>query len=171
MGRFADTYVGFRAWWLEGGRLRALNGTPWQNGGPTTAECFAQGRAGPESGTAQAHAVPAPGCTCGLYALHEPEERHGGSDQMAFVLGAVVGWGRIEIHIDGFRAEHALPVALCQTKAMGPAAYEKALAWCDEWEVPLCPTVSELEVEAFRYADLVPMEARGRALEESISAN
>lgn len=54
---------------------------------------------------------------------------------------------------------------------MYPNIYETALAWCEQWEIPLCPTVGELKVEAFRYAGLVPMEALPRALDEAGSTN
>jgi hypothetical protein len=62
---------------------------------------------------ASAHAGPAPdpGCVCGIYALFTPQ-RPWGRERLALVRGAVVLWGRIELHRRGMRAEFARIAAL-----------------------------------------------------------
>ncbi|HEX2104588.1 MAG TPA: hypothetical protein VHF51_13115, partial [Solirubrobacteraceae bacterium] len=60
------------------------------------------------------HPGPAPDsdCVCGIYALFAPHDRRG-RDPLALVRGAVVLWGRIEVHAGaGMRAEFARIVAL-----------------------------------------------------------
>ena len=59
------------------------------------------------------HSGPAPdaGCVCGLYELFAPA-RSRGRERLAVVHGAVVLWGRIELHRLGMRAEYARIVAL-----------------------------------------------------------
>jgi hypothetical protein len=48
---------------------------------------------------------------CGVYALFEPS-RPGRRERLALVRGAVVLWGRIELHQRGMRAEFARIVTL-----------------------------------------------------------
>lgn len=58
-------------------------------------------------------------CTCGLYAFPDPTDYH--IQTRAYVsthilIGAIMAWGRVIFHgheedIEGFRAEHAQPVA------------------------------------------------------------
>ena len=62
---------------------------------------------------ASAHAGPAPdpACACGIYALFTPR-RPNGRERLALVRGAVVVWGRIELHQRGMRAEFARIVTL-----------------------------------------------------------
>ena len=50
-----------------------------------------------------AHDAPHPDCGCGLYALHTPEflsRWH--RDEPLAVHGAVLGWGRMEVHAEYF---------------------------------------------------------------------
>jgi hypothetical protein len=152
MGRFDGAHIGYRVWRISGGRLCALNGSPWENGVVTTAQC--QSPPGDDPG----HDVPHPDCRCGLHALHDPWDPDLSSFAPDGVLGAVVAWGRMQIHFNGFRAQHALPIALYGGDPLYHATYEDALAWCGAWEVPLYHTVEELETEARRYADPVPRE-------------
>lgn len=73
----------------------------WMGGAEVRARC----------GTSH-HAAPDPVCHCGWNAWHEPLEL----DKILFprsrVAGAIVGWGRVEVHGDGFRSEWARPLAL-----------------------------------------------------------
>jgi len=71
--------------------------------------------------------VPAKGCSCGYYALHNPRTFHRTGRPagpcvcpscvwvgwgLPKVMGVVDGWGRVEIGPDGWRARHARIVAL-----------------------------------------------------------
>jgi hypothetical protein len=85
----------------------------WERGGPTTASCGAGGR----------HRAPARRCSCGLYAehltaeccaarFHEAQQAARSSGPHVDVVGIVEAWGVVELSRDGFRAEHARPLAL-----------------------------------------------------------
>lgn len=94
----AEPAIGFRRWRVEGETLVALGGERWP-AGDVRAVCR----------TGSAHPAPEDGCGCGLYAWHEvPDD----VEPNNYVLGAVVGWGRLLVHEDGFRAEYARPIAL-----------------------------------------------------------
>lgn len=60
----------------------------------------------PDEPEHEPHFAPDPDCGCGLYALYAPDF------DGYYVDGAVVAWGKIEVHRDGFRAEKAKIVAL-----------------------------------------------------------
>ena len=106
--------VGYREWVLIGDEiLSPLARTPWE-AGPMQAECLPSCRGARGLWRrASAHAGPAPdpGCACGIYALFTPR-RPGGRERLALVRGAVVVWGRIELHQRGMRAEFARIVTL-----------------------------------------------------------
>jgi hypothetical protein len=57
------------------------------------------------------HAAPHPACKCGVYAYHRLP-RTGPIPDPARAFGVVALWGRIEVHRDGMRAEHAAIRAL-----------------------------------------------------------
>lgn len=52
-------------------------------------------------------AAPVAGCTCGLYAHHETA----GIDSSG-VWGVVKGWGRVQVHQDGWRSQYAELIAI-----------------------------------------------------------
>lgn len=117
--------VGWRTWRLrasgEGAVLEGVHsGVRWDLG-TTHAGC----RRCP-SWMAGLHPVPASSCECGLYAFSAPDDAlHylvtppdtlDGSDPAPLVAGAVIAWGRIVRHEqEGWRAQHARPVALLDT--------------------------------------------------------
>jgi hypothetical protein len=49
------------------------------------------------------HEAPDHDCGCGLYAWYEPR----GSVGFTMAVGLVAAWGAVELHADGYRAEHA----------------------------------------------------------------
>jgi hypothetical protein len=57
------------------------------------------------------HDAPHPSCRCGIYAVYEPRTATPFPDADR-VWGVVTVWGRIEVHSDGLRAEHARVEAL-----------------------------------------------------------
>ena len=109
-----EPLVGYREWVLIGDELLSpLARTPW-DAGPVRAQCLASCReAGGLWRQPAAHEGPAPdpGCVCGIYALFEPPRRPG-RERLAVARGAVVLWGRIELHQRGMRAEYARIVTL-----------------------------------------------------------
>ena len=105
--------VGWRVWRvvLLGGRLRlwsAVYDEEWTAGEPYAAEC----RKG------HAHAAPAADCSCGVYALRDPEglRRYLVGRDDPWVVGRVIGevelWGDVVEGELGWRAAFARPVRL-----------------------------------------------------------
>ncbi len=106
--------VGFRQWVVVGDEIFSpLARTAWGDE-PMQAECLARcRRAGGLWRRPAEHGGPAPDprCVCGIYALFAPESLRR-RDRLSRVAGAVVVWGRLEVHEAGMRAEFARIVAL-----------------------------------------------------------
>lgn len=163
--RIRGEVIGFRAWKLDGYRLKPLvRGIPmsWSLE-VTRAQCFLpevrSSRHGLLIGPLQDHPIPPPpldsrhrapepSCECGLHALYAPANMSPGGA----VGGAILAWGRIETYQDGFRAEFARPVVLCQKD-------ERAQALAEEMQIP-CVPFNELEATALRFGQPVPKEMR-----------
>lgn len=90
--------IGFRTWFIQGNQLMSWHDSdfPWLPTG-STAKC-----------NKNSHQVPGDRCSCGLYALKEPNRSMYHGD----VIGAVGLWGRYRSGDRGHRAEHGKPVAL-----------------------------------------------------------
>lgn len=117
--------VGWRTWRVRGTAGSAVlegvhSGVDWDPG-TTHASCH---RCPPWM--AKVHPVPAPSCECGLYAFGSPDEalrylvmppdEIDGDGPAPLVAGGVIAWGRIVQHgTQGWRAQHARPVALLDT--------------------------------------------------------
>jgi hypothetical protein len=154
----ARPIIGYRDWVNVGDELLSpLARTPWE-AGPMQAECLPSCRGARGLWrTASAHAGPAPdpGCVCGIYALFTPH-RPWGRERLALVRGAVVLWGRIELHRRGMRAEFARIVTLAF-----PSSRRHADAVARVAEL--------LDVEAVRARDLpVAALAYGEPLEPTL---
>lgn len=98
----------WRCWTLSGSRdgswvrLTPLggDGRPWPAGRPASATCIRY----------RTHVVPHLTCTCGLYAVNDPDRLRQSRDPA--VLGTVALWGRVVQHERGFRAEFGYPQRL-----------------------------------------------------------
>jgi hypothetical protein len=110
-----EPVIGYREWVVIGEELLSPLARMRWDAGPMRAECLARcRRAGGLWRQPSPHHGPAPDsdCVCGIYALFTPHDRRG-RDPLALVRGAVVLWGRIEVHATaGMRAEFARIVAL-----------------------------------------------------------
>lgn len=118
-------------------------------------------------GTPAAHEMyagtnaPVPGsmCGCGFYAYHEysddigrfPSEPTGQKSP----VGIVRGWGQMQCHPDGWRAEYAEILALVENGSPRMHAVAK------RYGVPLLPSSSMPEV-AIEFGDVVPPWRRPR---------
>lgn len=124
----AGVIHGLRTWSLDIRAGEPRLGSPmapdyvWEADGlATTAECETHGRDSPR-----------PNCGCGLYAHHPRgrwadlalEHRHGRPGACG---GIVAAWGRVEVHRDGFRAQHARPVALFLRASERGTEYEQTV--------------------------------------------
>lgn len=127
---FGGPIAGVRAWSIQakaGGPpvLSSINQRSyWAPGEPMAAECWLRD---------EPHDVPAPDCHCGIYAWHPWAIREGGTAYIAddpaergSVIGIIEGWGRTELHADGFRAQFARPTALFASP--GPSDYKDNVA-------------------------------------------
>ena len=99
--------VGFRAWkprFAHGSvRLTSMyKDAPWNANRPTTASCDLRTE----------HTAPALRCTCGLYACYTLRDTALYVSEEDSVFGAVLGWGRVFLHADGWRAQRAQVLAL-----------------------------------------------------------
>lgn len=113
--------LGFRNWYLMDGELRPLNAKPsvyisYGFVGPSSSgRGFEPWLMGENTAKCRHHDHDAPhkDCECGLYAWHGINRIQGN-----MVAGAVMGWGKVVSHHDGFRAERAEIVALSYSDEM-----------------------------------------------------
>jgi hypothetical protein len=148
---------GLRTWTLTGERggerLRGpYSGAAWPSGGRwLSATCQAEG----------AHAVPAGGCSCGVYGWHPT---HRAARRVLAVrreiAGVVETRGAVEVHADGFRAHEGRPSVLVAHRRSNPhlmrrlaVAYgveivevrdaDALLAWCREHDIGMSAATLE----------------------------
>jgi hypothetical protein len=144
--------VGFRLWRLEDGALWSpYAGERWSRGCQTARSRAASGRE--HAGPAPAHA-----CTCGFYASYVPCPRLASACTDDLVGGAVVLWGRIELHATGLRAQYAMVVALALPFSRW-AKRRRILAVADALEVETVPA-RELAATASEHGAAIPRELR-----------
>jgi hypothetical protein len=151
---FACAVPGYRAWQLgPGGVLFPLAlpaAPPWD---PTInrARCFAPG--------SDAHLAPAPGCTCGFHALHDP---HDGRLELEHpAVGAIAAWGEIEVYAAGFRAEYASVIALAHQPSRAAEPLPRLREAARRYGVRIVP-LDQLEAEAREFALPLPDEVLSR---------
>jgi len=154
-----EPVVGFRAWRIVGGRLMSPYIPVRWEARVMHAECLPANRrllfgAG---WVAEPHASPHPDCKCGIYAYHRPGVRTW-FGEFETVEGVVSCWGRIEVHADGLRAEHARVEALALPRT-APGAIP---AVADVLGAPLVPR-DELASAAAAYGAPLPASLRPAA--------
>lgn len=107
-------------------------------------------------------------CECGFYALHDPSDHWYGKDSGLMSVwhqantdpllsGIIVAWGKVQVHHQGFRAEHARIAALALPKTKRDQAVARAVA--SAYGVPCVPS-EELPLIAAEYGGTVPVEYR-----------
>jgi hypothetical protein len=125
MTLFAGTVHGLREWRVERGSLTLRSGgfddpTQWRPHGQATVAVCATHDAG-----AGVHEPPGQDCACGLYAYH-PDRASTRRAFVAATMGNVVGiveaWGKLELHVGGFRAQFARPHAFVRAPGREPHA-------------------------------------------------
>ena len=116
--------IGFRGWNIADGLKLTSAGVGmyvWKPGvneascvgydltGPTALTVFASSMVDVSANSPEPHPAPQRNCGCGLYAYRDvPATEHRGPS----LIGAVVAWGKVEMHRSGWRAEKAMIVAL-----------------------------------------------------------
>ena len=115
--------VAYRAWRVVGDRLLSPNIRIRWEGRTLHATCLPVQRPimpGHDGWVTEAHTAPHPDCECGIYAYHRPGRRNW-FGEFDWVEGVITVWGRIEVHADGLRAQHARIEALIRRREI-PAA-------------------------------------------------
>jgi hypothetical protein len=115
-----EPVVGFRKWRVVRDRLTSpYIPLRWEE--PVVrAECFPANRSllFGQGWLSEPHEAPHPRCKCGVYAWHRLPPP-GALPDPDRVFGVVTLWGRIEVHEDGMRAEHAAIKALGFAEQLG----------------------------------------------------
>lgn len=104
--------IGYRSWRIVQDPFNVPNAltprfrgsVPWRPG-TNTARCQKD----------LSHEAPVSDCMCGLYAYHDAGLTGADYVNGNVLVGAVVGWGAMEVYADGWRAEYARIVALANT--------------------------------------------------------
>lgn len=148
--RVEGKVLGFRAWALAGGLLASIN------------DCFGGWHIGVNKAECKAgapHKAPAHDCECGLYAVHSPQVISPLMYSPDSAVGAVLAWGRIEVHPEGFRAQYAEVVMLAYDDEQPYGLVTRVQALASEMDVE-CVLISELEEKAARFGRPVDPELR-----------
>jgi hypothetical protein len=134
-----EALTAFRSWRVIDGRLRSpYQPVFWDE--PVVEACCPEG-----------HPAPDPDCGCGIYACFEPDHDFPKVDYRA-VVGVVSLWGRIEMHDDGMRAEHARVEALAPYRRSSRRLRMEVSSIADDLDVDVFD-LEEIEVFA---ANLIP---------------
>jgi hypothetical protein len=148
--------VGFRAWRVIDERLTSPYVPVRWEGRLMHAACFPANRnlTFGQGWLGEPHASPDPRCRCGIYAYHRPQ-RTPYVGEFEWVAGIVSVWGRVEVHRDGLRAEHARIEALAAQPGWGPARAGRTARIAERLEVDLVGH-DELEAAAAPYGMPLP---------------
>jgi hypothetical protein len=157
--------VGYRFWRVaqadDGLVLLPQNprGEAWRKDGPTEAGCHFCVDS-PRGGEWHGPEVPSRLCDCGMHAFYSHEIAilncvRSDHYERGVVTGAVIGWGRVIPHAEGWRSQYARIVAI----AVGAdEALGKAVA--DGYGVPLVHP-KMLRSFALEYGEEIPQHQRG----------
>jgi hypothetical protein len=138
--------IGFRQWRLAERTLNSMfSHTHWPDA-HATARC--------RIGRHEPTYAPEKSCTCGIYAYYEPCPRTASAMTSDLLGGAVILWGRIEIHATGMRAQHARIVGLELPLSRG----RKRRAVVQAAECLGIPAVSHRELTAVALAHGMPLQ-------------
>lgn len=108
-----EPVVGFREWLIVRGALTSPYIPYRWREAVARARCYPANRnlQFGRGWVAEPHEAPHPSCKCGIYAFYRPRTATPFPDADR-VWGIVTVWGRLEVHSDGMRAEHARVEAL-----------------------------------------------------------
>jgi hypothetical protein len=156
----AGTVAGFRSWRVANGKLVSPYIPCRWEGRVIHAACFDANRVLQQGRgwLAAPHDSPHPDCQCGVYAYDRPGLRtYRGEDEVWWCEGVISAWGRLVVHSDGWRSEHARVEALAVPHDARLAEVLEGLA--RRLEVPLVER-DELPAVAVSAGGLVPASLR-----------
>ena len=145
--------AGFRQFRVLGSSLCSLHTEDVWEPGPHTAHCLTHAD--------HEGKVPVHGCACGFYAWYGPPPRGASAVTADLVAGAVVLWGRLELHPNGMRAENAMVVALALPFSRG-AKRRSVIAAAEALDVPAVPA-RKLKAAVLEHGDVIPHRMRPRS--------
>jgi hypothetical protein len=134
----AAPVVAFRSWRLAGGRLMSPFIPCRWDGRVMRATCFDANRSLTRGvgWLDEPHDSPHEACQCGIYAYHTPGPRSWFGEAY-WCEGVVSAWGRLVVHPDGFRAEHARVEALAVPDPLPRLGAEHVRRAADALGVPV----------------------------------
>ena len=155
-----EPVVGFRTWRVVGDHLSSPYIPLRWDRRVVHARCYPANRSllFGEGWLDEPHDAPHARCKCGVYAWHRLPAP-GPLPDPGRALGAVALWGRIEVHADGMRAEHARIEALGLMCELGRAHRRRMEEIAARLGVPL---VSERELRGWTRplpGELIPRAA------------
>lgn len=102
------------------------------------AECFDANRrlTRGEGWLADDHVSPDPRCQCGIYGYFTPGPRSWFGEAY-WCEGVITAWGRVELHRDGFRAQHARVEALAPPERGYPGTEDAVARAAESLSIPL----------------------------------
>jgi len=155
----AGTIAGFRSWRVANGKLLSPYIPCRWEGRVIHAQCFDANRVLQQGRgwLAAPHASPHPDCQCGVYAYDRPGLRSY-FGEVWWCEGVIAAWGRVVVHADGWRAEHARVEALA-LPSDDPRLAEAVEEIAARLEVPVVERSSLWEV-AEEAGGLVPEALR-----------
>jgi len=110
---YISPVIGHRVWRWDAAGLSSLNDKRWPPRYPLAARCGA-------GNAHEAHQVPQPECTCGVYAAKSREHLRSMGYERYGICGQVHLWGKVVEHERGFRAQFAYPKSLVLTPDLIP---------------------------------------------------
>jgi hypothetical protein len=140
-----EPVVGFRQWRVDGEGLRSLHIEERWTTATLESRCARHDHPG--------ECAPMPRCCCGIHAWYRRVPRLASAGTWDLVCGAVVLWGRIELHRTGMRGQFATIVAL----ALPLSRARKRRALVDVARVLGVPAVPYAAVPAVAAAHGLPV--------------
>jgi hypothetical protein len=148
-----EPVVGFRSWRIAGAWLRSPYVDVYWTDRAMSARCLRPHAA------ARPHAAPDQACACGIYVDFDPPHH---TTSPLDAVGIVTAWGRIQVHLDGFRAEHVRIEALGVRSGWGGHVNDACRAIAARLGVALVER-GELQTAAGEFGSPIPETLRPRA--------
>ncbi len=153
-----EPVVGFRKWGIVRGHLSSpFIPLAWRDR-EVHARCYPANRTlvFGHGWVDEPHDAPHPECQCGVYAYHRPPP-DGPIPYLDRVAGIVTLWGRVEVHGDGMRAQHARVEALAVRPHLGSRQVERVDRIASQLAVDVVDH-SQLAMAAREYGGPLPVE-------------
>jgi hypothetical protein len=155
-----EKVLGFRQFGIKDGGLRTIGVGPyfWMPG-VNRARCLQRNTLGDALDVPPPHDAPHPECRCGLYGWHRPLPywQNGQLANYKGVVAAILAWGRMEVHREGFRAEKAEVVLLGYDPLVGPTMFGEIAEVADTYGVDAVE-IMDFEAAADELGRSIPKE-------------